>query len=134
MKIKSEFIIKKFGDPLSGADEGIDAAVLKTCAKITTQAKELAPVDKGDLRQSITYSTYLVKGNLNSVPGKREGYVGSMLDYAVYQEFGTRKMRPQPFLRPAIALVAGKDLEDVAHYINNAMNKWVKGRVIITKF
>lgn len=137
MTIKSEFILKKFGDPVTGAEEGLDVSILKTCAQIATEAKTLAPVAKkhgGKLRNSITYSTFLQPGDLPEKPKKREGYVGSMLDYAVYQEFGTRKMRPQPFLRPAIALVSGKNLQDVANDINNAMNKWVKGRVTITEF
>ena len=35
-------------------------------------------------------------------PRDGKGYVGSNLDYATYQEFGTKKMAPNPYLRPAI--------------------------------
>lgn len=134
MTIKSEFILKKFGDPVTGAEEGLDVSILKTCAQIATEAKTLAPVDKGNLRQSITYSTFLSPGDLPDKPRKGEGYVGSMLDYAVYQEFGTRKMKPQPFLRPAFLLVKGKDIQIVANYINRAVDSWTKKYVTITKF
>lgn len=134
MTIKSEFILKKFGDPVAGAEEGIDVSILKTCAQIATEAKMLAPVDKGNLRQSITYSTFLQPGDLPDKPKKGEGYVGSMLDYAVYQEFGTRKMKPQPFLRPAFLLVKGKDIQIVANYINRAVDSWTKKYVTITEF
>lgn len=43
-------------------------------------AKDLAPVDKGQLRNSIAH---IVKDSENAV------YIGSNLEYAIYQELGT---------------------------------------------
>ena len=39
------------------------------------------------------------------LPRIDEAYVGTNLEYAPYQEFGTRTMTPQPYLRPAIDVV-----------------------------
>jgi HK97 gp10 family phage protein len=70
------------------------AIVLELCVKVKAQARALAPVAKGRLKGSIDYE---VK--------KAEGFVGSPVEYAIYQEFGTRNIAPQPYLRPAIASV-----------------------------
>jgi hypothetical protein len=37
-----------------------------------------------------------------------EGVWGSAVEYAIYQEFGTRKMRAQPYITPAAAIVKAK--------------------------
>ena len=53
-------------------------------------AKSNAPVDTGRLRNSITHE----------VDGQ-EVYIGSNVEYAIYVEMGTVKMKAQPFLKPA---------------------------------
>ena len=50
-------------------------------------------VDTGRLRGSISHE---VKTSENTV------YVGTNVEYGVYVEMGTRKMRAYPYLRPAI--------------------------------
>lgn len=108
---------KKVKKQLAGvSEEATEAAALM----IEAQAKALAPVDSGELRDKIDH----VVKNVDSVV---IGQVGSPLDYAIYQEFGTgeraengagrkggwsyqdpsgewfftRGNEPQPFLRPA---------------------------------
>ncbi len=54
-------------------------------------AKLLCPVDTGNLRNSITYR---VTGNRCKV--------GTNVHYGPHQEFGTCKMKAQPYLRPAL--------------------------------
>lgn len=55
-------------------------------------AKELCPVDTGNLRNSITHQ-----------PVDAETMaVGTNVHYAPYVELGTVKMKAQPYLRPAI--------------------------------
>lgn len=118
-------------------DEILDKAtftggVLETCIRITTEAKSLCPValeNGGRLRNSIMYRTKLQEGlfnnesgpsapkKLDSQPKGNEGYVGSNLEYAVYQEFGTRYMFAQPFLRPAAHIVAGRDVKKIIEAI-----------------
>lgn len=58
-------------------------------------AKQVVPVDTGELRDSIK-ATKLV-GNQYGVKGEIEATAG----HALYVELGTVKMRAQPYLRPA---------------------------------
>lgn len=96
-------------DTLNAIIDGVEKGIATLCSDIRSQAVVLAPVDTGHLRNSIVWKTSEAgTGEIAGVPQpkKMNGYVGSGLDYAVYQEFGTRKMAPQPFLRPAIAIKA----------------------------
>lgn len=96
----------------------LDAALGKACAIVEASAKQKAPKGDGDLRRSIT-----------SKIDEYTGIVYTPLEYAPYVEFGTglfaeeggRKdvpwcyqdeegewhttsgMKPQPFMRPALA-------------------------------
>ena len=70
------------------ASQVVRKAALDTMA----DAKTLAPVDTGNLRGSITTDTRT--GDLSAV-------VEATASYAAYVEFGTRRMRPQPYMRPA---------------------------------
>lgn len=61
-------------------------------------AKEHAPVDTGNLRRSITHE--VIRG--------QDGWfvqIGTNVDYAIFQELGTRFHPAHPFLRPAIEAV-----------------------------
>lgn len=66
-------------------------ALLKAGMLAKRDAKELAPVDTGFLRNSIDYDM-----------GDREVAVGASAEYAPYVEFGTERQKAQPFLRPAV--------------------------------
>jgi len=89
-----------------------EAGIAAIAASVAGEASAQAPVankNGGRLRDSIVWETSKQgSGDIQGVPDPKEleGYVGSALDYAVYQEFGTRYMRPQPYLRPAIAIKA----------------------------
>lgn len=65
-------------------------------ALLETGAKKEAPVDTGALKASI--GSEIVKGPGSVIIGK----VGSTLEYAPYQEYGTSKMKAQPYLRPTL--------------------------------
>lgn len=54
---------------------------------------ELAPVDTGRLRDSITHETHAEEESV---------YVGTNVEYAAYQEYGTSRMRAHPYLKPGI--------------------------------
>ena len=119
----------KYGDINKGIDNGVAESVLEACIRVQTEARNLAPVAPvhgGRLKGSISFKTDKHSdGDLDVNPAKGEGYVGSMLDYAVYQEFGTRYMKPQPFLRPAIArVVYGTSTKEV---IRKIMKEELKG-------
>ena len=57
-------------------------------------AKKLAPVDTGNLRNSITHT---VDEEEPAV------YIGTNVEYAPYVCLGTIHMKAQPFLKPAVA-------------------------------
>ncbi len=62
----------------------------KVTADASTEAKAFAPVDTGNLRNSIGYT---IRG--------LEGEFGATADYALYVEEGTSIMAPQAFVGPA---------------------------------
>ena len=66
--------------------------VRKTAADIEASGKRNAPVDTGHLRGSI--STTISMGGMSAE-------IGPTASYGAYVEFGTRRMSPQPFMRPA---------------------------------
>jgi HK97 gp10 family phage protein len=59
------------------------------------RAAVLAPYDTGLLRKSITHR--VIERN-----GYPVGQVGTNVEYAAFQEFGTSKMAPHSFLMPAL--------------------------------
>jgi len=118
-----------------GADESLKAAIVVTCNRVHAEAVQNAPVDQGRLRNSIMWAKSWGDDAFNfpdsdgfnsqsgdSAPGSAkiepgnglEGYVGSGLEYATYQEFGTRYMPAQPYLRPAGDTVRGKSAGEIA--------------------
>jgi phage gpG-like protein len=44
--------------------------------------------------------------------GERRFLVGTNVSYAIFLEFGTKKMDPRPFFRPAIAEIRRKGVDD----------------------
>lgn len=73
----------------------LHVALEETGILVEGRAATLAPVDTGLLRKSITHRVI-----------ERKGYpvaqVGTNVEYAPFQELGTSKMAPQPFLMPAL--------------------------------
>lgn len=55
-------------------------------------AKEICPVDTGNLRNSITHQ----------MEGEDTAVIGSAVVYAPYVELGTRRQKAQPYLAPAV--------------------------------
>lgn len=69
--------------------------LLRRTIKVEGQAKRLCPVDTGRLRASVTHALERDDQGLY-------GIVGTDVRYAPYIELGTRYMRAQPYLRPAL--------------------------------
>ena len=88
----------KFTDNSKEVSDNIKAALLRgleTCGLVAEgYAKKLAPVDTGNLRNSITHDVD---------DGEPAAYIGTNVEYAPYQELGTIHMAAQPFLKPAVA-------------------------------
>lgn len=74
-----------------------NGAIARALEAIGIQAEgdvaSLAPVDTGRLRNSITHETHAEEESV---------YVGTNVEYGKYQEYGTSKMKPHPFLKPGI--------------------------------
>lgn len=107
-------IVSNVDGAILGATAGMKRMILETAIKVAAQAKELAPFNLGQLKGSIMW----VAGNQESdFIGPRiiytgidrfnriTGAVGTAVEYGIYQEFGTRRMGANPFLRPAILIV-----------------------------
>ena len=70
------------------------AAVHKTARDIEADAKHMAPVRTGNLRNSISTTT-------TDVASVAEAVIGPTADYGAFVEFGTSRQSPQPYLGPA---------------------------------
>lgn len=74
--------------------------VKRLTIKVQRRAKKLCPVDTGRLRSSIAEE---VGRDAEGIVGR----VGTDVVYGPFIEYGTRRMRAQPFLRPALDAVTG---------------------------
>lgn len=121
--VKVQFGVKGFRDldralaRISAAmtPEVVEAALVAGAEEIAQEARKLAPVDTGTLRDSIQVvsSREGMRLYLKSQADGATVYVGPVgsdedgdVYYARYIEFGTSRHAPNPFLRPAIAAKA----------------------------
>lgn len=86
---------KAWGDDVRGTLERI-------ATHVQNEARLACPVDTGRLRSSI-HRTEVKKEGRNLYV-----LVGTNVTYAPFVEFGTHKMRPQPYLRPAMLSAYGR--------------------------
>lgn len=77
-----------------------EADLVKVGLQVQNKARSLCPVDTGRLRASILM-THGRDGSGFFVE------VGTNVSYAAFVEFGTSRMKAQPFLLPAVALASG---------------------------
>ena len=95
--------------------EDIKAALLRgleTCGLVAEgYAKKLAPVDTGNLRNSITHTVD---------EDEPAAYIGSNVEYASYVCLGTIHMNAQPFLKPAVADHKEQYREIIKNELENA--------------
>jgi HK97 gp10 family phage protein len=110
-----------------GGDEGLKAAIVQTMVRLRAQAVQLSPDDEGTLKSSIMWrkswgsDSFGFPSQDGGVPGAQipkpdgiSGVVGTGIEYGVYQEFGTRYMPAQPYLRPAADSIRGATAQDIA--------------------
>ena len=132
----------KSGNVKTAVANGKEVSNLMIGAAIASQAKLLAPVDMGQLRNSLSASNTSRTEMLNNMSGEKaealdtqglkddETYVGSNSDHAIFQEYGTVKQPAQPYLRPAMEAVVQRKTpaEIFAKYGREAMDRELKGR------
>lgn len=90
---------------LSGPQGAVAKHMLQLAQRVERRAKQLAPVDTGRLRASITSGladTGLSFGLGGHSAESVVALVGTDVDYAPHVEYGTYRMAAQPFLRPAL--------------------------------
>ncbi len=116
----------KFDQARQVMDEAVQAALEAVGIVVEGQAIELAAIDTGRLKGSITYATKTAKSSPrpgpNYTPDERDGVthdgsdnsvvIGTNVEYAPYVEYGTVHMAAQPFLRRAIEITRN-DIEEV---------------------
>ena len=93
MAIESVKVTSHVKEVIEAKNEAIARALEAIGIQAEGDVAELAPVDTGRLRDSITHE---VDESEEAV------YVGTNVEYATYQEYGTSKMKPHPFLKPGI--------------------------------
>ena len=134
----------KYGDPKKAVKLALNPSSLNIGVAIASQAKLLAPVDHGQLRNSISVSTLNETKLLNDgrfspknspmeyaeeldTQGLKssEAYVGTNSDHAIHMEYGTVKVVAQPFLRPSAELIAGGETPAniIMRYCNEQMER-----------
>ena len=111
-------LIDNSGAVLDALEEQVLRSLERCGLQAEGYAKDLAPVDTGNLRNSVTHTV---------VPEENAVYIGTNVEYGVYQELGTgihvqggrrtpwsyvdakgeghttRGNPPQPFIKPAVA-------------------------------
>ena len=95
-----------------GLEQRADAAVRKTGLDVEADAKILAPVDTGNLRNSIT--TTISGGGMTAE-------IGPAAAYGIYVEMGTRRMRPQPYMLPALQSQQGAFEQAVSQIVDGLL-------------
>ena len=71
----------------------IERFLIKAGLVIKSSAKANAPVRTGRLRDSISSKVDKLR---------QEAVIGPNVEYDIYQEFGTKYMKAQPYMRPAL--------------------------------
>jgi HK97 gp10 family phage protein len=72
-------------------------------------------VDTGKLFDSITIHTQVTPEGVTARVGTGKAF------YGMFHEFGTRKMAPHPFMRPALIPAAEQIFRDVGQYIGRGI-------------
>lgn len=83
-------VISRMQEFLNASNDQLAVAMEEIGLLAERYAKEEAPVDTGRLRNSISHDS-----------DKDSAVIGTNVEYAPYQEFGTVKQPGHPFLRPA---------------------------------
>ena len=91
------------------SDRQIDASLRRAGFDAESRAKQSAPIDTGFLRSSI-----------RTEPGRGEVTVGASAEYAPYVEMGTRRMKAQPYLTPALQAAADSLIKALEHMFRRA--------------
>lgn len=85
--------------------EGVKKIVMLNGSEMQRSAQQKAPVDTGTLKRSI---------KLDIQNGGMRAKTEATVEYAPYQEYGTRFMNAHPYMKPAFNQQKGKFENDLA--------------------
>lgn len=125
--------LEQFSGRTTAGKNAVQRGLKKAMKHVENKAKSLVPVDEGDLRDSITTKKERVKLQRGSAKFARQTGVSMLTGPTgkpeggnpAWQEFGTVKMTPQPYMRPAADSQADKVIADVAKELQDAVKKSV---------
>lgn len=129
----TDAIKKKLRQLINTTRRSVVTAALEAGGEvIAEEARRLVSVRTGNLRESIgvspgglNYSALsLSKGGITVQIGPRQGH-GEPHDgfYGHMVEFGTVKMAPQPFMRPAFDSMAGEAMQVVIEHLSGEFQR-----------
>jgi len=98
-------------------DDKVSIILEANAREIESGAKQRAPVDTGKLQQSIKSI------KIGKLEFKIYANSTGLAPYAIYLEYGTRKMRKQPFLFPAYFAQRPRLIKDLEKLIKDTFGK-----------
>lgn len=98
-------------------EEGVEAVLAANASEIEFEAKIMAPVDTGKLRQSIKAS------KVKDLTWKIRSNSTGLAPYDIFVEYGTRFMKSQPFLFPAFFKQRKQVIRDLKKLIGKTLDK-----------
>ena len=122
--------LEKFSGRTNTGKNAVRRGMRKAMKLIEDKAKALAPVEEGDLRDSIKTKSEKAKRRRGSVRFQRQTGISLLTgpttlkggSYGYFQEFGTVHAPPQPFMRPAADSEGGKVIEIVGEELRKAID------------
>lgn len=99
---------------LAKLDNAQKLGLLEAGMLVSQRAQQKAPVLTGRLKRSIHGTIPQQAG-----PGKMETAIGTNVEYARFQEEGTKYIKPHPYLEPAL----NESKKDIAQLIYKAIIK-----------
>ena len=97
---------------MAESERTVDAVIKNNAERTMRKAKQLAPVDTWFMHDTI-YTEY----------APLTGMIHSPAAYSGYQEYGTRFMGAQPFMRPAMDWMAPKYAKDLRDVIRGTLRR-----------
>lgn len=107
--------IKKFGD-ISGID--VMPVIKEGTREVQRTARDIVPVDTGTLKRSIHTQMY---------PKQNAGIVYTTTEYASYVEFGTSRMRAQPYMTPAMNAHRKEIKQNMVSFLKTKLREKTRG-------
>jgi HK97 gp10 family phage protein len=103
-------VIARLAELKERLDPAVEAELKEFAEACRDMAKIFVPIDTGSLQKSIRVQNYTREGGTHRIGVSAGGYItnpksGRKVDYAAHVEFGTSRMRPRPYMRPAYEMV-----------------------------